>query len=140
MTEPWVGAWVWASGSQVWNGNIGTLMAKPTNMPPKISTWVDRARSPARLRSATPDATSTMENVSEPLTKNTAMKLTIISAEPNRVKRKNLMAAYWRFSPPHTPIMKYIGSSTTSKNTKNKIRSCARSEEHTSELQSLMRI
>src|SRR3546814_6730222 len=104
MTEPWVGAWVWASGSQVWNGNIGTLMAKPTNMPPKISTWVDRARSPARLRSATPDATSTMENVSEPLTKNTAMKLTIISAEPNRVKRKN------------------------------------RSEEHTSELQSLMRI
>src|SRR3546814_4631538 len=116
MTEPWVGAWVWASGSQVWNGNIGTLMAKPTNMPPKISTWVDRARSPARLRSATPDATSTMENVSEPLTKNTAMKLTIISAEPNRVKRKNLMAAYWRFSPPH------------------------RSEEHTSELQSLMRI
>src|SRR3546814_9656752 len=107
MTEPWVGACVWASGSQVWNGNIGTLMAKPTNMPPKISTWVDRARSPARLRSATPDATSTMENVSEPLTKNTAMKLTIISAEPNRVKRKNLMA---------------------------------RSEEHTSELQSLMRI
>ena len=28
--------------------------------------------------------------------------------------------AYWRCSPPHTPIMKYIGSSTTSKNTKNK--------------------
>ena len=35
------------------------------------------------------------------------------------------MAAYRLFSPPHTPIMKYIGSSTTSKNTKNKIRSCA---------------
>ena len=33
--------------------------------------------------------------------------------------------AYWRCSPPHTPIMKYIGSSTTSKNTKNKIRSWA---------------
>ena len=26
ITEPTVGAWVWASGSQVWNGNIGTLM------------------------------------------------------------------------------------------------------------------
>jgi hypothetical protein len=28
MTEPAVGASTWASGSQVWNGNIGTLMAK----------------------------------------------------------------------------------------------------------------
>ncbi len=27
MTEPAVGASTWASGSQVWNGNIGTLMA-----------------------------------------------------------------------------------------------------------------
>ena len=30
MTEPAVGASTWASGSQVWNGNIGTLMANPT--------------------------------------------------------------------------------------------------------------
>ena len=29
MTEPAVGASVCASGSQVWNGNIGTLIAKP---------------------------------------------------------------------------------------------------------------
>ena len=36
-----MGAWVWASGSQVWNGNIGTLMPKPMNMPAKISTWVE---------------------------------------------------------------------------------------------------
>ena len=36
ITEPCVGAWVWASGSQVWNGNIGTLTAKPTNIPAKI--------------------------------------------------------------------------------------------------------
>ena len=28
MTEPAVGASTWASGSQVWNGNIGTLIAK----------------------------------------------------------------------------------------------------------------
>ena len=41
------------------------------------------------------------------------------------MKRKNLIAAYWRCSPPHTPIMKYIGSSTTSKNTKKRMRSCA---------------
>ena len=30
ITEPAVGASTCASGSQVWNGNIGTLMAKPT--------------------------------------------------------------------------------------------------------------
>src|SRR5262245_13940061 len=29
ITEPAVGASVCASGSQVWNGNIGTLIAKP---------------------------------------------------------------------------------------------------------------
>src|SRR5438876_10907289 len=29
ITEPAVGASTWAAGSQVWNGNIGTLMAKP---------------------------------------------------------------------------------------------------------------
>ena len=34
-TEATVGAAVWASGSQVWNGNIGTLMAKPRNIAPK---------------------------------------------------------------------------------------------------------
>ncbi len=29
-TEPIVGASVWASGSHVWNGHIGTLTAKPS--------------------------------------------------------------------------------------------------------------
>ena len=53
------------------------------------------------------------------------MNATSISAEPNIVYRKNFSEAYWRFSPPHTPIMKYIGSSTTSKKTKNRIRSWA---------------
>ena len=43
MTEPCVGACVWASGSQVWNGNIGTLTAKPRNMPAKIQIWTLRS-------------------------------------------------------------------------------------------------
>ena len=55
-----------------------------------------------------------------------ARKLTSIRAEPNRVNRKNLIAAYCRLGPPQTPIMKYIGSRTTSKNTKKRIRSWAR--------------
>src|SRR5215470_5091858 len=29
ITDPAVGASTWASGSQVWKGNIGTLIAKP---------------------------------------------------------------------------------------------------------------
>src|SRR6266849_8088005 len=33
ITEPAVGASVCASGSQVWNGNIGTLMAKAKKNP-----------------------------------------------------------------------------------------------------------
>ena len=36
ITEPAVGASVCASGSQVWNGNIGTLMAKPRKSARKI--------------------------------------------------------------------------------------------------------
>src|SRR5512143_124875 len=38
MTEPAVGASTWASGSQVWNGNIGTLMAKPRKKAQKSQT------------------------------------------------------------------------------------------------------
>ena len=35
ITEPTVGASVCASGSHVWNGHIGTLIAKPRNSPAK---------------------------------------------------------------------------------------------------------
>jgi hypothetical protein len=43
-----------------------------------------------------------MAKVSPPW-KNRARKLRIIRAEPNSVNRKNLMAAYWRASPPQHP-------------------------------------
>ena len=39
MTEPAVGASVCASGSQVWNGNIGTLIAKAKKNPQKSHTF-----------------------------------------------------------------------------------------------------
>jgi len=64
-----------------------------------------------------------MEKLSAPVLKNNARKATNISAEPNMVYKKNLSDAYWRFSPPQTPIMKYIGNRTSSKKTKNKMRS-----------------
>ena len=57
--------------------------------------------------------------------KNSARKLSSMSAEPNSVNRKNLIDAYSRFGPPHTPIMKNIGSRTISKKMKKRIRSWA---------------
>ncbi len=45
--------------------------------------------------------------------------------EPNSVYRKNLIEAYSRLAEPQTPIRKYIGTSTSSQNTKNRIRSNA---------------
>ena len=41
-TEPAVGASVCASGSQVWNGNMGTLTAKPTKKAQNTHHWTRR--------------------------------------------------------------------------------------------------
>ena len=57
--------------------------------------------------------------------KNSARNDSSIIAEPNSVNRKNLIDAYSRFGPPHTPIMKNIGSRTISKKMKKRIRSWA---------------
>ena len=39
ITLPAVGASTWASGSQVWKGTIGTLMAKASAKARKSGTW-----------------------------------------------------------------------------------------------------
>ncbi len=44
ITEPAVGASTCASGSQVWNGNIGTLMAKPMKNAQKTHCCVPSGR------------------------------------------------------------------------------------------------
>jgi hypothetical protein len=83
ITEPWVGAWVWASGSQVWNGNIGTLMAKPRNMPPKTRSWVPWAMAPVPLGSNVMSKVWPTPGTSA--RKYSARKLTSMNAEPNAV-------------------------------------------------------
>ena len=80
ITEPCVGAWVWASGSQVWNGNIGTLTANPTNMPAKIQIWTSLRDPGAGVASG-----GRTPKLSAPVWKNSARKATSISAEPNIV-------------------------------------------------------
>ena len=96
ITEPTVGASVWASGSQVWNGNIGTLMPNPRNMPAKIHSWLVRAMAavapPDSARMSNVRATSSPPSVPS-ARKYMARKLTSMSAEPNSVNRKNFMAA-----------------------------------------------
>ena len=47
MTEPAVGASVWASGSQVWNGHIGTLIAKARKSARKAPIWSSWLKPPA---------------------------------------------------------------------------------------------
>ena len=119
-TEPTVGASVCASGSHVWNGNIGTLIANPRKSPANSSTcvlWTIPA--PWRFESTTMSKVCTFDR------KNRARNDSSIIAEPNSVNRKNLIDAYSRFGPPHTPIMKNIGSRTISKKMKKRIRSCA---------------
>src|SRR4030081_3608981 len=63
MTLPAVGASTWASGSQVWNGNSGTLIAKARakarNMrfwalPGAITYWASTSRARSRRREVIP--------------------------------------------------------------------------------------
>jgi hypothetical protein len=44
MTEPAVGASTWASGSQVWNGTMGSFTPKPKKNATKIGICVARGR------------------------------------------------------------------------------------------------
>ena len=86
ITEPCVGAWVWASGNHVWNGNIGTLTANPMNMPAKIQIAVffatpePLARNHWKLKLAADGSAAWLL-----VTTNRAMNDTSISAEPNIV-------------------------------------------------------
>jgi hypothetical protein len=103
---------------------MGTLIANPRKRPAKISICA-----PCVMPAPCACDSNTMSNVwptpGMSVLKYSARKLSSMSAEPNSVKRKNLIDAYSRFGPPQTPIMKNIGSRTISKNTKNRIRSWA---------------
>jgi len=59
MTEPTVGAAVWASGSQVCKGHIGTLTANPRNSPMNTR----RANVPVNAPAAPISESSTIEKL-----------------------------------------------------------------------------
>ncbi len=90
MTDPAVGASVWASGNQVWSGNRGTLTAKATTNDRKMrrcSVWVS-----IEVRRATSMRSKLMWPFCA--VRNTTAKIpTRRKAEPAKVKMKNLTAA-----------------------------------------------
>ena len=49
-----------------------------------------------------------------------------MSTDPTKVYKKNFIAAYSRWGPPHIPMRKYMGKSINSQKTKNKKKSKAR--------------
>src|SRR3990172_6980500 len=120
-TEPIVGASVCASGSHVWNGHIGTFTAKPRATAPNTTSWNPSVNPPPA-----PNSWSfKMSNVCGSDRKYIPRNPSSMKIEPKIVYRKNLIAAYSRFDEPQIPIRKYIGTKTSSQNTKNRIRSNA---------------
>src|ERR1039457_2050759 len=113
MTDPAVGASTCASGSHVWKGNIGTLMAKPRKKDQKTHCCKPRGR--------VSFINSAISNVYLPnwlaYRKYSVRMPSSLSTEPARVYKKKLMAAERLRGPPHTAMMKYMGTSTSSQHT-----------------------
>ena len=91
ITDPAVGAWVWASGSQVCTGNSGTFtanaMAKAKNSQRPVASG-NSARSASVTRSNVSSPTPLLRARNAVATMPTSM-----NAEPNIVKMKNFVAA-----------------------------------------------
>jgi hypothetical protein len=72
----------------------------------------------SKLASITPVAISRSGDNSRRSLLKYSIKIAInINTLPSSVYKKNLIAAYSRRGPPHTPMRKYIGSSMTSQKT-----------------------
>src|SRR4029450_6848480 len=97
ITEPAVGASTWASGSQVWNGNIGPLMAKARKNARNAPTWRAGAKPPAgsaaNRRSASKSNAPFQDPVAAWWANAGARGGASISSEPTRVYRTNLIVA-----------------------------------------------
>src|SRR6516162_8115915 len=84
-----------ASGSQVWNGHSGALIAKATKNPrnSQRSAVVDRARWVSWLNRNVPCPAWSEYTYS-------AITATSMSSPPSRLYSRNLTAAYWRWPTP----------------------------------------
>src|SRR6266849_1346055 len=106
MTLPAVGASTCASGSQVWNGKIGTLTANPRNN--RMNATPPSEKMPCPYWPKLKRAISGMPNVSGFGPKNATRKMpTSMNAEPAKVNRMNLNAAYSRRAPPQIAMIEH---------------------------------
>jgi hypothetical protein len=83
---------VWASGSQVWSGHIGTFTANPR----KRAKNTQNPKVPPNCPAAPRSAKRTMSKVRSPALPERKYRLrkpSSMKAEPNKVNRKNLIAA-----------------------------------------------
>src|SRR5690349_17670237 len=106
---PSIGASAPPSGSQVWNGTRGALIANAMKKPRNSHFWV------APLGTWPINAEN--ENVPVPEVTYTPITAANMRRPPTSEYRKNFIAAYWRRGPPKLPMMKYISTSIASKNT-----------------------
>ena len=98
-----------ASGSQVWNGKNGALMANARKNPRNSQRSVYTAKWWLCARVC-------QSNVCPPTTHN-PITAASMNSPPTSEYRKNFTAAYCLRAPPYEPMRKYIGTSMTSKNT-----------------------
>src|SRR6266566_2347578 len=113
ITEPAVGASTWASGSHVWNGNIGTLMANPTKNARNTQYWkLNGKYEPIAWNASTSNVEPApnawvISGCRAAIAGYMKYRASIPSSsrtEPTSVYRKNLMAAYSFLGPPQTPM------------------------------------
>ena len=90
MIEPAVGASTWASGSQVWNGNIGILIANASAKARNTQNWNSAEKRP---RAATSSGSESVREPASPLARYTATMPTSISNDPESVNRTNFSVA-----------------------------------------------
>src|SRR5690349_834823 len=93
ITDPAVGASVCASGSQVWNGNIGTLIANARKKARNAPTWSAGAKPElaAKSRNVTKSNAFVQDPVAAWYANAVARIATSMSNEPTSVYNTNLI-------------------------------------------------
>ena len=112
ITLPAVGASVWASGSQEWKGQTGSLTAKARK---------NRAKAPPigmmSLASSILPGSAVMSKV--PVEKKRTTIPTSMNAPPRNVKMRNFMAEYSLRPLPQMEMRKNMGINSSSQKRKN---------------------
>src|SRR4029077_4686621 len=110
VTSMGMGAALYASGSQLWKGNSGVLMAKASAKTKKRPNWSEGEGASV--------ASCDRSKVFWPVTMYSPMMPTSISSEPANVYRTNFSAAEPARGPsPYSQSKKYAGMSMASQKT-----------------------